>query len=254
MEKENYHLLIIDVTTEKTICIINIYRSFRPPELIAPSTFFNTQLELIKSSLTDSTYVLGDFNLDAKMDLRRDYAYRNDLLNLNNFALDADLSQIVNFDTWSRVVNGVNKSSLPDHIYVKDCSTVRNLTFKVPTFGDHLFIILEIEMKEFTPKVINVMRKWSSYSKEKLNESLQTDLRKFDTYSCNVQEHWNVIENVILSAIDSTAPEVNVNMSKNAKSENLPNEIRNMLNKRKRLLNFKKQLLVLLVLSLLFIY
>ena len=30
---------------------------------------------------------LGDFNLDAKMELRRDYAYKNELLNLYNFAL-----------------------------------------------------------------------------------------------------------------------------------------------------------------------
>ena len=77
LEKENSHLLVIDVTAKKPICIINIYRSFRPPGMVSPSTFFNTQLELLVGSLTGDTYALGDFNLDAKMELRRDYAYKN---------------------------------------------------------------------------------------------------------------------------------------------------------------------------------
>ena len=46
------------------------------------------------------------------------------------------------FDTWSQIVNGVKRSSMLDHIYVKDRSTVKNLSFKAPTFGDHVFAIV----------------------------------------------------------------------------------------------------------------
>ena len=95
--------------------------------MMSPSTFFNTKLELLVWSLTGDTYVLGDFNLDAK----RDYAYKNEILNLNNFALTSNLSQIVNFDTWSQIVNGVKRSSVLDHIYVKDRSTTLNVSIFV---------------------------------------------------------------------------------------------------------------------------
>ena len=106
------------------------------------------------------------------------------------------MSHIVCFDTWSRVVNGKKRSSMLDHIYVKDCSTVKNLSFKVPTFVDHIFIIMEVELKVIITRKSCIMRKWSSYSKENLNKSLQREIRKSNTELCNVQEHWNVLENI----------------------------------------------------------
>ena len=50
--------------------------------------------------------------------------------------------QIVNQCTWSRVISGVFKESLLDHIYVKNYECVQNLTYFEPTFGDHKLIIV----------------------------------------------------------------------------------------------------------------
>ena len=46
---------------------------------------------------------------------------------LDCFVTSENLSQIVNFDTWSRVINGTKKSSLLDHIYVKNPATVTDI-------------------------------------------------------------------------------------------------------------------------------
>ena len=56
-------------------------------------------------------YIMGDFNLDAKMDNRGDYLRKIPLKLLNDFALSNNLTQIVDFNTWSRTINGDRKES-----------------------------------------------------------------------------------------------------------------------------------------------
>ena len=67
LEKKNCHIVIIDVLGIVNCRILNVYRSFRPPGLLSPNTFFDKQLEVISGALTSNSIVLGDFNLDAKM-------------------------------------------------------------------------------------------------------------------------------------------------------------------------------------------
>ena len=55
---------------------------------------------------------MGDFNLDARMEMRPDYDRRIPLNNLVNFALEKNLIQIVTETTWSKIVKLVNKESL----------------------------------------------------------------------------------------------------------------------------------------------
>ena len=43
-----------------------------------------------------------------------------------DFADVNSLIQLVNFNTWSRTVNGVRKESLLDHIYVDDDAIVKD--------------------------------------------------------------------------------------------------------------------------------
>ena len=42
LEKENFHLLIVDIHSTVNIRMINIYRLFRPPGLISPNAFYNS--------------------------------------------------------------------------------------------------------------------------------------------------------------------------------------------------------------------
>ena len=68
LEKDNMHLVIIDVHLDKDLRLINIYRTFRPQDMTSPVTFFKSQLTVIKIALNSNCTVLGDFNLDACID------------------------------------------------------------------------------------------------------------------------------------------------------------------------------------------
>ena len=65
---------------------------------------FVKQLSLIKLALCANCYVVGDFNLDAGKANRPDYASKLTLEKLDLFATSEKLTQIVDFNTWSRVI------------------------------------------------------------------------------------------------------------------------------------------------------
>ena len=67
LEKEDFHIVVVDVIADVKIRIINVYRSFRPPNSMTPEAFFVEQLNVIKNVSCSNCYILGDFNLDAKM-------------------------------------------------------------------------------------------------------------------------------------------------------------------------------------------
>ena len=64
LENPDSHLLIIDIKIDNIKKrLINIYRSFNPPNVTAKDLFI-TQCDLIKTAFTNDTIVMGDFNLD----------------------------------------------------------------------------------------------------------------------------------------------------------------------------------------------
>ena len=66
LENPDSHLLIIDIKIDNIKKrLINIYRSFNPPNVTAKDLFI-TQCDLIKTAFTNDTIVMGDFNLDYK--------------------------------------------------------------------------------------------------------------------------------------------------------------------------------------------
>ena len=132
LEKKNSHIVIIDIVANKTIRVISVYRSFRPIDM-TPGIFFEVQLEILANAQCSSCYILGDFNLDARMESRPDYNRKIPLAQLTDFAVQYNFLQTVDFATWSRVINGIKKESILDHIYVNDISSVANLKTEVPT-------------------------------------------------------------------------------------------------------------------------
>ena len=126
------HIVIIDVILDVKIRIIGLYRSFRP-ELLSPNEFFKRQLIVLSNAVVKNTMVLGDFNLDAGMEARQDYVYKMPLELLSNFALEKNLLQLVNFNTWSRNINGVRKQSCLDHIYLNCIETIVSVNQISPT-------------------------------------------------------------------------------------------------------------------------
>jgi hypothetical protein len=77
---------------------------------MSPELFFSNQLAIIKKSLNENCFIMGDFNLDASMSDRLDYNYKIPIKCLTDFALEKNLTQLVTFNTWSCTIKGVKKS------------------------------------------------------------------------------------------------------------------------------------------------
>ena len=180
LEKVNCHIVVIDVTACLNFRIICIYRSFRPQGLISPTAFFETQVSLIRAALTKNCYVLGDFNLDARMDMRPDYDHKIPLSILTDFALENNLIQIVTETTWSRIINGIKKESLLDHVYANNIETIINVSLSRPIFGDHALVMVEIVSKSLPDQKVTTSRNWKNYDAEKVKCNLLTSLSRID--------------------------------------------------------------------------
>ena len=171
LEKENLHVVFVDLKMKTNIRIISIFRPFRPQDC-SPNDFFKLQLSLLNDAMTKNCLLMGDFNLDAGMEFRNDYIYKNPFSLLSDFTLLNNLVQLVNFVTWSRSVNAVIKESTLDHIYTDNDSLVNEVTFKVPTFGDHKLIIAKLNISLNNNAVSICKRSWHNYSKSRLLHSL----------------------------------------------------------------------------------
>ena len=88
LEKNNCHIVIVDVTCTEPVRIINIYRSFHPPDGSSQSSFFAKQLEIIKNAICRNCFVMGDFNLEGGNNLRPDYQNKLLLNTLKNFTTE----------------------------------------------------------------------------------------------------------------------------------------------------------------------
>ena len=209
---------------------------------MTPDVFFAEQLRILKKALCSSCYIMGDFTLDARMNHRMDYNRKVPLKLLNDFALENHLIQIVNFNTWSRNINGIRKESLLDHVYVNNSATVNNVNFINPTFGDHVLVMLEINLKVAEKPNFQLRRDWRCYSQSRQKSRIVNLLSSLNVnYDVlNVQELWNIIENVIIECIDKCAPLVSVDLNLKKSPSSIPSHVKNAMNKRKRFLHLDR--------------
>ena len=60
------------------------------------------------------------------------YAHTNLFADFDKTLSNYNLIQMINFVTWSRMIGPNLRSSVLDHVYVKDPVTIRNLGFITP--------------------------------------------------------------------------------------------------------------------------
>ena len=72
LETQNSHLIILDIGTNNKYRIFNIYRPFNPTNM-TEREFFQAQLISLNSNITQSTIILGDFNLDLNKEYDGQY-------------------------------------------------------------------------------------------------------------------------------------------------------------------------------------
>ena len=145
LEGVNSHLIILDVQSKKDMRVINIYRCFNPQNGRNPFDFFKYQISLIRNSYTDNTVLLGDFNLDWNKKGQMSYSFQRYFEHMDEIMSDFNFVQMINFPTWSRLVNGRLRESVLDHVYTSNPTVVCDLYSVQPMFGDHLLLVCYIE-------------------------------------------------------------------------------------------------------------
>ena len=101
--------------------------------------------------------------------------YLNDLITLT---LSINLDQIVKFDTWSRTINGVKKSSILDHVYTNAGAMIDNLNLKTPDFGDHVLVIVTLSNKNMAQQNNSLKRNWKNYTPDLLLSNMTENFVK----------------------------------------------------------------------------
>lgn len=194
--------------------------------------FFKGQLAIIERNRIKDTIVLGDFNLDARMQFRLDYRHKLMYDYLNDFTTNQNLEQIVDFPTWSRTISNVRKDSILDHIYTSDSTMINKCFHITPLFGDHLIVVVDLLKEKFEPTSYTC-RDWRNYDPNVLANLLSQSSLIFDHYS--VQQYWNCLENVLINATNASAPLITIKFT-SFKSQKIPQHIKAKINKRGRLL------------------
>jgi hypothetical protein len=200
LEGNDYHILIIDVKSEKDLRLIDLYRSFNPCGQLSPRQFFAYQLSLIKAAMTNNCILMGDFNLDWNMKGVHSYAFKNYFRDMDEVLGEFNLIQMINTWTWSRLVQDVKRKSTLDHVYSTDPLQMTDLKLLKPTFGDHMLIMFKYGIEK--PKeTITFKRSWCKYSNNVLCDKLSEE--DWDAKSDSVQSCWDAIENKIINIVDT---------------------------------------------------
>ena len=203
LEIQGIHAIIIDLKNTKNTRIINIYRTFNPVNNQTQRAYFDSLLTLISQCTNKNTILIGDFNLDYNKRSDIFYSHKHYFAALEATLNPFNLIQIINFDTWSRLINNVYCSSLLDHVYVSDPLETTNITQIIPPFGDHLLITFELGSNKTANKTF-YKRNWKAYNKDILLNHLNNTCWSIDLD--DVQSYWNLFESKLVEIVDIVAP------------------------------------------------
>ena len=241
LEGKDNNLVIITVNLESLkYLIINVYRSFSTQGGVPPDVRFATQVGIINKTIKDNPelipMVVGDFNLNYKLINNTQYHLKNIFDRLNATMDECNMLQIVNFPTWSRVINGIKKESIIDHIYIKDITNVLNFYPVSPEIGDHKIIIVKVDGSLPKPTFM-IKRNWKKYCPELLTSKLAACNFVYNT--TNVQQFWNKLENEIINVVDVLAPLTEFTNNHTTNSS-VNSQVRPLIQKKRRLLKILK--------------
>jgi hypothetical protein len=235
LEKENLHVIVLDIEISPPVRIITIYRTFNPQIQCTPRENFREQLNIINNATTTSTILLGDFNLDENKRHLVDYNQKQLFQDFEELIGHHQYVQHVNQPTWERVIQGNVKNSILDHIYCTDSTIVGDVLYRDTIYGDHKMVILSTT-NELTERDYKIRRRnWRAYSVDALIQNLNQV--RWETDIDSTQEMWNSYEQEILTIVDKIAPLEEVGSTIKRK---VSKTLKSKLNRRSHLLKKRK--------------
>jgi hypothetical protein len=97
LEEVDCHIVILDISSKPDLRIINLYRSFNPPNNMSARDFFNIQLQTVKRAITNNTVIIGDFNLDLTKKGIPSYAFASYFDDFDLTFNDINMAHLVDF-------------------------------------------------------------------------------------------------------------------------------------------------------------
>ena len=112
------------------------------------------------------------------------------------------------------------------------------MSLKKPIFGDHSLVLVEIIIKPQLGSNVTTTRNWKSYVPLNAKTMLTFDMAGIDDQCLNisVQDHWNVLENILINVIDSLAPLFTLSVKLKSNKNVVPRNVKQKMNRRKRLI------------------
>ena len=132
LEAQGIHAIIIELKYINNTRIINVYRSFNPLIDLNQREYFNSLLAMINANTNPNSIIIGDFNLDYSKKFDISYSHKHYFTALEDTLSNQSLIQLVNFPTWSRSINGVECSSIIDHICERSHKTINPVAINSP--------------------------------------------------------------------------------------------------------------------------
>ena len=206
-EKPNSHVILITITeNDRVIQLASIYRAFKLTTRNTHKEEFSDQLEIIKGHLNNDlpSIIVGDFNIDYNKKGLLNYNHHAMFTMLDEFENEMHLSQLVNFNTWRRVVSGELRTSLLDHVYENAAGLVKSITEISTSTSDHTPLLINLAMKIEHRNETRIVRDWSKYSKKRLIELLSE--KNWDIDCLEVQDFNNELEHKLMSVLESLIP------------------------------------------------
>lgn len=207
MEKQDGHVILISIKNKlKVIQLASVYRTYKLTTKTTHKEEFADQLAVLKSFLETNlpTVVVGDFNLDYNKKGQLNYNHHEMFNLLDELEGDQNLTQLVRFDTWRRVVRGELKSSLLDHIYENSSGLVNHINEISTSTSDHTPIQLNIMLEIVNKPEKLIIRNWSNYSREKLLEKLREV--SWDIDCSEVQDFNDELEQKLMTVLNTLIP------------------------------------------------
>jgi hypothetical protein len=195
---------MLDIKAKSNKPIIIIYCHFNPLHSLSTLEFFKYQIDSIYIAYNNDTILVFDINLDWNRNGDLNYRFKNYFNYKEERMEEHNLIEMVNFPTWSKVVNNVLKESTIDHIYTAKANSIIEMTSIKPFFGDHFIVMFDITLEK-PASVTCLRRSWQYYTKERLvgmlnniDWSVEADI---------VQATWDSFENNLSNVVNILIPE-----------------------------------------------
>ena len=176
IEPEDGCVIMLNIAgnyAHKQVC--GLYRPFKMVRNLTRVDDWRSQIQSITDFIKteESVMIVGDFNLDYDKLQVQNYTARVLYDHWLETVYAFDLEQLVYEPTWSRVYQGLLKTSILDHVYVNNICSIEEIKVEKQPISDHAAIIVLTTGAKAKKRGMSFQYTcWKNYSAEKLRDEL----------------------------------------------------------------------------------